>query len=89
MLQYYGGNTITTVSAVKSLRGGNAQRYYAQFEERLEMLTSGENQDLVFEPLDPDIPYLLYLQDLGTDPEAWRNQVTAKYYNQKSVRIRE
>ena len=89
LLYYYGGDTITTVSAIKSLRYGNAQRYYAQFEERLEILTAEENQDIVFEPLDPDVPYLLYLQDLGTDPTAWRNSVTAKYYHQKSVRIRE
>lgn len=83
---YYGGSTVTTVSALYSLRTGNAARYYAQYEERMKILTDSDITDAVLEPY-TEVPYLLYFGDIKEDPTQWENTSMAKYFHKNSIRI--
>lgn len=84
---YYGGSTITTVSAVWSLRTDSAARYYAQHEERYKVLTDSTIQDAVLEPY-TELPYMLFFGDIKEDPNAWENGAMAKYFHKNSVRLK-
>lgn len=86
ILLYYGGSTITTVSALRSLRTGNAAQYYAQYEKRLEVLTDGTISDVVLEPY-IEVPYLLYFGDIKEDSAQWENTAMAEYFHKNSVRL--
>ena len=83
---YYGGSTITTVSALYSLKTGNAARYYAQYEERMKILTDSNITDAVVEPY-VEVPYLLYFGDIKDDPMQWENGAMAKYFHKNIVRV--
>lgn len=82
----WGGDTLTTVSAVKSLRCGGAQSYYAEYKERLAVLEDDTVKDVVFESYSY-FPYLLFFGDITENPEDWVNRSMAAYYNKDSVVI--
>lgn len=71
--------TTTSVSAVLSLKRGEAQVYHQQVEARLELLNNPELEDVVLEPL-VYTPYLLYRSDM-TSP------IVAEYYGKHSVTL--
>lgn len=69
--------TTTSVSAVLSLKNGEAQAYHQQITQRLELLNDPSMEDVFLEAL-PCTPYLLYRADL--DPAH-----TEEYYHKNSV----
>jgi len=72
--------TTTSVSAVLSLKSGEAQAYHQQITQRLEVLNDPSIEDVFLESL-PCTPYLLYRADL--DPAH-----TKEYYHKNSVTMR-
>ena len=84
---YYGGSTITSVSAVQSIRSGQAKAYHEEYLERLEILQDPEIRDAVLEPY-TDPPYLIYLDDIKEDPTHYSNGALADFYGKASVRLR-
>lgn len=83
---FYGGTTLTTVSAIKSLSTGQAYIYRREYEERLVVLKDESVKDAVFEEF-TDPPYLLFFGDIKEDPGAWENRDVASFYGKESVRI--
>jgi len=81
---YYGGKTLTTVSAIESLRTGQASLYKAEQEERLRILHDDSVRDVYLNEF-TDPPYLLYFGDFSSDSN---NQDVAKFYGKDSVRLR-
>ncbi len=75
---------LVPVAALSSLRSGQAAAYAAQAEERLAVLRDPEIRDPVFSPYS-DPPWLLYSDDITPDPEDWRNQGMAVFYEKDSV----
>ena len=83
---FYGGKTLTTVSAIGSLKSGQARLYRDEYERRLEILNDDNVKDAVLDEF-TDPPYLLYFGDLM--PE--RSSVNAdmeKFYGKDSVTLR-
>lgn len=85
-LYIWGGDTLTTVSAVLSLRRGEAQTYYAEYQERLAVLEDNTVKDVYFEPY-TYYPYLLFFGDITDDPDDWVNRAVAAYYGKDSVTL--
>lgn len=74
----------TSLMAVGTMRSGEAQQYYACAQERLEKYNNGIAEDLELEPY-PCLPYLLYFDDITTDPNDWKNAAVCVYYGENSV----
>lgn len=72
--------TASSVSAIISLKNGEAQSYHRQIEERLEVIADPENQVIEFEPL-KNKPYLLYWSDIN-------NGGAAAYYGKESITLK-
>ena len=83
---FYGGSTITTVSALNSLCSGQAARYREEYLERLEILQDDSIKDAYLKPYS-DPPYLIHLDDIKEDPSNWLNGGLAAYYGKDSVRL--
>lgn len=83
-LRYWGGDTVTTYSAIKSLRSGAAEGYYEEWQERRAILEDETITDAVLEPFQNYV-YLLYFGDITTDPDDWTNSAMASYYGKNSV----
>lgn len=83
-LYVWGGDTLTSLSAVKSLRRGEAQTYYAEYQERLAVLEDDSVKDVRFKPY-TYYPYLLYFGDITDNAEDWVNYSVASYYGKDSV----
>lgn len=83
-LYVWGGDTLSSVSAAYSLHRGEAQSYYAEYQERLAVLEDETVTDAVFKPY-TFIPYVLYFGDITDKPEDWVNQAVANYYGKNSV----
>lgn len=83
-LYVWGGDTLTTLSAVNSLRRGEAQTYYAEYQERLAVLKDDSIKDVRFKPY-TYYPYLLYFGDITDKPEDWVNYTVSSYYGKDSV----
>ena len=79
--------TLTSVAAVSELRSGEAQRYYAQAEERQMILENPEILDCEFEPFSSE-PYILYFTDMTEDPASYENEDTAHFYGKNSIVVR-
>lgn len=85
-LYVWGGSTVTTLSAVLSLRRGEAQTYYAEYQERLKVLEDDSIKAPSFEPYSCH-PYLLFFGDITADPEDWVNYAVSSYYGKDSVTL--
>lgn len=83
-LIFYGGQTLTSVSAFMSLRTGQAQQYYQENLERLELLED-ESLDEVYLKDFTYKPYVLYFDDIKENPENWINRSMANYFGKKTV----
>lgn len=77
-----------SVQAAFSLVNGEAARYSEALAERESLYHDPSKQEVVVEPL-RDKPLLLYPNDITEDAADWRNQAVARYYQKKSVRVRE
>ena len=78
------GNSYTSLMAVGLLRSGDAQLYYDSAMERTEILKDETVTDAVLKDY-PVKPYLLFFDDVTTDPNDWRNTAAAEYYGKNSV----
>lgn len=78
--------TFTSASAVKSLESGEARQYYDVAQQRLVLLKDDSLKDVVLLPY-PVKPYVLYFDDITSDPENSRNRHMRKYYDKQSVRL--
>ncbi|MCD8130592.1 MAG: DUF6056 family protein [Lachnospiraceae bacterium] len=88
LLSFWGGNLVTTVSAIRDLYTGEAQIYYEEYLERLEILEDDTISDAVLEPFSY-YPYVLFFEDIKEDPDHWANKAYATYYGKNSVRLAE
>lgn len=70
--------------AYVELRNGEAREFYSVYEERMDMLKS-EKGDVTL-PEYTVKPYLLYLDDIDSDPMDWKNMAYASWYEVNSVR---
>ena len=71
--------TATFVSAIISLKNGEAQAYHEQIEERLSIIADPEKQIITFDQLKYK-PYLLYWSDFD-------NGNVAAYYEKESITL--
>ncbi len=78
---------VTSVSAVNSLREGEAEKYYEEFGERLKILKDNSAQNVIFLPYD-NKPYLLFFDDATDNKDDWRNSSFAKYYGKNSIVVK-
>lgn len=85
-LYFWGGDKITTVSAVMDLHYGNAKQYQMEFQERLTVLEDETLSEVELEPFRIK-PYLLYFGDLQKDPEDWVNKAMAEYYGKEKITL--
>jgi hypothetical protein len=85
-LYFWGGDKITTASAVMDLHYGNAKQYQMEFQERLTVLEDETLSEVELEPFRIK-PYLLYFGDLQKDPEDWVNKAMAEYYGKEKITL--
>ena len=87
-LHIWAGSTLTSVSAWKSLRSGEAAQYYAQYQERLIILEDDTQKEVALAPYSVK-PYLLFFNDIVEDPNDWVNREVARWYHKDSVILQE
>ncbi|KTE93906.1 hypothetical protein AT727_02570 [Desulfitobacterium hafniense] len=81
-------NLPSSVEAAISLASGEAKTFDAENRKRIE--TYFDNTlDILEVPSYTAKPYLLYYDDITQNPEDWRNQAVANYYDKISVRLSE
>ena len=86
-LSVWGGSTLTSVSAWKSLKNGEAKQYYEEYQERLEILEDTTIEEAVLEPFSVK-PYVLFFGDIVEDSADWVNYSVADYFGKKSVALK-
>ena len=74
----------TSSSALWEVLHGEASTYYDTAAERWELLNDDSLQDVVL-PRYSVKPWVLYFDDVTTDPADWRNADTSRYYQKNSV----
>lgn len=84
LISMRGGQCFTSVSALSSLRSGEAAAYRAECEARWEILNDGVAADVQLPPL-VTRPYILYYDDITGNADDWRNLAAARFYNKSSV----
>ena len=77
-------DSLTSVSAVTSIRNGDAEGFYQERLHQLELLKDPEITNPIFERHKYK-PALLYHTNLADDPENSVNRCTAKYYGKETV----
>lgn len=83
---FWGGRTLTTVSAVLALKNGEAAQFRQEYLERLAVLEDENVKDVYLEPYSV-MPYLLFEADITEDPEDWVNKSVASVFHKESVRL--
>lgn len=83
---FYGGKTLTTVSAINSIRSGQASEYRREYEIRLNKLNDPSVNDIVLDEFSAP-PYLLFFGDIKDDASAWENISMADFYGKDSVTL--
>lgn len=78
------GGSFTSFVALSSLRSGEAREYYDCAQRRLEILKDDDIKDAQLESY-PVCPYVLFFNDIETDPANWRNRDMSEYYDKDSV----
>lgn len=86
LLAVHMGQSLTSVSALYSMRTGEAAQYRACAAERYEILHNGSIKDAVL-PGFPVQPYVLYYDDITSSLTDWRNLALQTYYEKTSVVI--
>lgn len=74
----------TSSSSLWELLQGEASTYYDTAQERLVLLNDDSQQDVVL-PRYSVKPWILYFDDVTTDPADWRNVAASNYYQKNSV----
>ena len=83
-LSVWGGSTVTTVNAIKSLREGEAKQYYAEYLDRLQVLEEESIDNAELKPFTVK-PYMLFFGDIEEDQFHWINESMADYYGKEKV----
>lgn len=79
-----GSHHYTSSNALRELLQGEASTYYDAAMERMELLNDDSQQDVVL-PRYSVQPWILYFDDITTDPTDWRNVAVSNYYQKNSV----
>lgn len=85
---FWGGRTLTTVSAVLSLKNGEAAQFKQEYLERLAVLEDESVKEVYFKPYSVK-PYLLYEADIVENPDDWVNTGVANVYDKEFVQLLE
>lgn len=83
-------NTYTSISAVRSIVNGEAERYYEQNLERIEKYNDKSSPDVTVSHLTDDAkPYLLFKMDVDNDggDGYWQIIQICEFYNKNSVTV--
>lgn len=83
-LTFWGGATLTSYSAYLSLRLGEAQQYYQEYQERLEILEDETVSEAYLQPFTFK-PYVLFFGDIQANETDWKNTAMADYYGKTAV----
>ncbi|MBE5852723.1 MAG: hypothetical protein E7299_07220 [Lachnospiraceae bacterium] len=83
-MYFFGGKTITSVSAISDLCTGVAQQYHAEQEERLALYENPSIKEVYVTPY-TNAPYLLFFKDIDDTEDAWLNRMVAVYYDKDKV----
>ncbi len=75
---------MTSYNAWRALYTGEARQYYAEYENRCQLLRDESKSEVVLPPFSVK-PYLLYFSDIAEDPSDWVNQVIAGWYGKESI----
>ena len=76
-------NTLTSVSAARSLMIGEAQKFDAEMDERIRLLNS-DAQHVTLQPPE-DRPEVLYYFDITNNINDWSNVAMADFYDKTDV----
>ena len=87
-LVFYGGVKLSSVSALMSLRHGEAQQYYREYQERLEILEDNTAQEVYLKSFTQK-PFVLFFDDITADKDNWINQTVANYFGKTAVYLEE
>lgn len=80
--------TFTSYGAAYYLKSGEAALFYNEYIQRKNILETTTEEDVVLEPHQFK-PWFLYIDDITTSPDDWRNGMVATWYGKHSVRLRE
>lgn len=78
--------TFTTYASVYYIQTNEAPMFYNEYMERRAILEHSSETDIVLKPYQFK-PWLLYIDDITTDPQDWRNQGVSFWYGKNSVRL--
>ena len=77
-------DAFTSVAAAKVMMGDEAEAYAAECRQREEFLEETQEEN-VSVPLLKNHPDLLFVDDMGTESDDWRNRLMARYYGKETV----
>ena len=83
-LYFWGGRTITTVSALLSIKNDEVSAYRDTYYERLAILED-ETIERAYIPSFEIKPYLLFYNDIEENYHEWANETMAEYYGKELV----
>lgn len=83
-LSVWGGSTVTSYSALQSLRRGEARQYWEEQQERLRILQDETVAEARLKPFSC-APYVLFFSDISRDGGDWLNQSVAEYFGKEKV----
>lgn len=83
-LYLWSNNTLTSLSALQSLRYGYAEVYYQENQERLAILEDEEVDIAYLKPF-TYTPYVLFFNDIQEKPGNWINWSIAAFYGKDAV----
>lgn len=69
-----------------SILSGEAKAYEAEWNERMKYFSASKGKDATPDPF-KNKPEVLFLTDMGNDPDVFPNKFIAEYYGLKSVRL--
>ena len=83
-MYFFGGKTITSVSAIHDLSTGVAKQYYLEQQERLKLYEDATIKEVYVQPY-TNAPYLLFFFDIDANEDDWLNRAVAGYYDKDKV----
>lgn len=76
----------SSAQALRSIAGGELQRYEEEYRERLKVLEDDTIKDVVFMPYETR-PAMIYVGDFTPDPTNENNVEIAKYFGKDSIKV--
>lgn len=78
------GESLSSVSAARSLASGQAAAYDAQVRERIETIESSDASDLTV-PYYTDVPHVLLMGDIRDNMDNYINYRLCQWYGKESI----